>query len=562
MNTYALMHLQDSPYCFPVDRDEIVLRFRTAKDDVDKVSVVFESKYVIGLSQQTLVMDKAYTTRMFDFYEIRLKLTDTRLAYVFFVEAGNERYYFSEDGPTLTYDFTLGYYNFFQYPYINEADIVRPVEWMKNAVFYQIFVDRFNRGDYTKDDSYINMRPDELPTPKSFAGGDLKGIIDKLDYLKELGVTALYLTPVFTSISNHKYDIADYYNVDPQFGTNEDLKELVKQAHSRDMRIVLDAVFNHVSDLSAQFKDVIKSGINSPYYDWFVIYGDTVDEETCNYETFASCKYMPKFNTSNPEVQRYLLDIAVHYIKDYDIDGWRLDVADEISQDFWRAFRLAVKAAKKDAVIIGENWHDAYRNLRGDQHDSIMNYAFTKTALDYLATNSLDATGVANKLNELIMRNKEGVNKMMLNLLDSHDTHRFFTQIGEKRDIIKLALAMLFFYQGTPCIYYGTEVLIPGGYDPDCRRYMPWDKTGANGEYADIYKLIHNLAQFRQTEPLGDGIYRYSSEGDMLIMTCKTEDHNYTLIINHNTKPNTYKGISLNAQGFVILKDEGVLLHE
>lgn len=562
MDKYALLHLQDSPYCFPIDKNTIVIRLRAKKDDLKRAEILYESKYVIGTKHKSREMEKAYTSDMYDWYEARLTLKDTRLAYVFRVYDSKESFYFSEDGPTESYDFALGYYNFFQYAYINEADIVRPVEWMKNAVFYQIFVDRFNRGNFTKDDSYINISWGDKVTPKSFAGGDLKGITDKLPYLSELGITAVYLTPVFTSISNHKYDISDYYTVDPMFGTNSDLKKLVKKAHSLGIRVVLDAVFNHVSENLEQFRDVVEKGKTSQYYNWFIIHGDKPVKARRNYETFASCSYMPKLDTSNPEVRKYLTGIATHYIKEYDIDGWRLDVADEISQDFWRTFRKAVKDTKPDAVIIGENWHDAYRNLRGDQHDSIMNYAFTKLMLDYFSYETKDALSVAHKMNELLMRNKEGVNKMMLNLLDSHDTDRFITCIKENRTLAKSALAMLFFYQGTPCIYYGTEVLLPGGYDPDCRRCMPWKKTGETGEYSDIYLLIKKLAAFRKTEPLGNGIYRYTADHEMLVMSCFTDEHTYKLIINHTAKPHSHAGIKLKAESFALLKDKEVLINE
>ena len=562
MNKQALLHIQDSPYCFPVAENEMVLRIRTAKNDADRVSVIFESKYNIALKQQKSPMEKAYTNELFDWYEVRLHLKDTRLAYVFLIESGDISLYFSEDGPSKEYDFKLGYYNFFQYPYINPADIVKPVEWMKTAVFYQIFVDRFNRGNTEKDDSYINLKWGGRPTPKSFAGGDLRGITEKLDYIKELGANVIYLTPVFKSISNHKYDISDYYTVDPQFGSNSDLKELIERAHGCGIRIVLDAVFNHVSDRLPQFEDVLEKGRDSEYFDWFIVHGDKPDRQKGNYEQFATCKYMPKLNTSNPAVREFLTGIALHYINDYDIDGWRLDVSDEISQEFWRDFRRAVKGAKPDAVIIGENWHDAYRNLRGDQYDSIMNYSFTKAALDFLSFGTSDACKTAWRLNELLLRNKEGVNKMMLNLLDSHDTDRFFTQVKENRNLEKIALAMLFFYQGAPCIFYGTEVLISGGYDPDCRRCMPWDKTGPSGEYGDIFGLIRALSDFRKNELPDDGIYRYTCENEMLVMTCTTSDHCYRLIVNHTGKPRSFNGTTVNPEGFVITKDKGVLLHE
>lgn len=525
---------------------------------------MYESKYVIGTSQKSAKMYVAYENELFEWFEVRLMLTDTRIGYVFYLDDGKETCYFSEDGCTKDYDFTLGYYNFFQYPYINEADIVRPVAWMEEAVFYQIFPDRFHRGCDKKDTSYINLTWGEKPTPKSFAGGDLPGITQKLDYIHDLGVNAIYLTPVFSSKSNHKYDISDYYNVDSHFGSNEDLKELIKEAHKRGIRVVLDAVFNHSSMDLKEFQDVCKNGKASPYYDWFIVHGDTVDTEDCNYETFASCKYMPKFNTSNPSVQTFLIDIAVYYINEYQIDGWRLDVSDEISQDFWRSFRKAVKAANPEAVIIGENWHDAYRNLRGDQYDSIMNYAFTKLCLDFFKTGSKDATHAAYKLNELLMRNKEGINKEMLNLLDSHDSDRFYSQIGCNKAYMKEALALLFFYPGAPCLFYGTEILTEGGYDPDCRRCMDWEKTKSS-EYEEIYSFIRELSFMQKTCKLNEGTYRITSKEDVLILTCTKKECEYVLLVNHTNEEKHLEGLSprpLKPESFVILKDGGIYLED
>ena len=540
----------------------MTLRVRTAKDDVKSVSVVYESKYTIAESQKKAEMEKAYSNDLFDWYEITLDLEDTRLAYVFLISDGKETYYYCEEGLSLDYDFKNGYYNFFQYPYINPVDVVKPLEWMKTAVFYQIFVERFNRGIKDKDDSYITMKKGDEPTPKCFYGGDLPGITKKLEYIKDLGVNAIYLTPIFESPSNHKYDIVDYYEVDSHFGTAEDLKELVEMAHSLGIRIVLDAVFNHVSSRSKLFQDVVKNGKKSQYYDYFIVHGDKPDEKADNYEMFAHVKYMPKLNTSNPEVQKYLIDVAVHYLKEYDIDGWRLDVSDEISQDFWRHFREAVKAAKPDACIIGENWHDAYRNLRGDQYDSIMNYAFTKAALDFFAVGTLDARGLAYRLNELTLRNKDGVNRMMLNLLDSHDTERFITGVKGNVSVMKQALALLFFYCGTPCIYYGTETLTEGGGDPGCRRAMDFDVAGPDGKFGDIYKFIRTLADLKKEELPQKGIFRYTNVGQLFVAACTEGKHVYKLIMNHSEKKADYEGTKLAPESFAITKDGGVLLYE
>ena len=561
MNRFAMQHIVDSSYCFPVSSNEIVLRLRTAKDDIVCAQVMYESKYVIGETQQIVDMRKAYTSDLFDYYEVKLTLEDTRLAYVFYVDDGEKKYFFSEDGVTETYDFTLGFYNFFQYPYINDVDVMDCVSWMKTAVFYQIFVDRFHMADMEKDTSYINCNWGDIPTPKTFAGGDLKGIIEKLDYIKSLGCNAIYLTPVFQSISNHKYDISDYYRVDEHFGTNEDLKELVKASHEKGMRIVLDAVFNHCSEKMAEFQDVIEHGSKSRYFDWFVIWGDAIDEKKDNYETFASCDYMPKLNTSNPEVQQFLIDIGTHYLTEYGIDGWRLDVSDEISHYFWRKFRDAIKNTKKDAVIIGENWHDANSNLRGDQYDSIMNYSFTKACLDYFATGSKNAQEMAWKLNEILMRNTDTVNTMMMNLLDSHDTHRFYKEVKENRFKMKAALCLLYLFTGAPCIFYGTEILTVGGYDPDCRRCMDWSRTGEKGDCADIYFLLRQLADLRKEYQLAEGKIKIYAEADVFILQNITQEREIILLINNTSKKQRVAFGEMEAYSFYISVNGGVVIH-
>lgn len=533
MNRYAMQHIVDSSYCFPVSEKEIVLRLRTARNDIKKAEVVYENKYVFCISQLSKEMSKAYTGELYDYFEIKLSLEDTRLAYVFHIYDGEKYYYFSEDGITETYDFTLGYYNFFQYPFINRADIMESVDWMKQAVFYQIFIDRFNMGKTDKDKSYINCKWGDIPTPHTFAGGDIKGITEKLDYIKGLGCNTVYLTPVFKSVSNHKYDISDYFSVDSQFGSSDDLRELIDEAHARNMKIILDAVFNHCSENIHQFRDVLEKGRSSPFFDWFIIDGDGVNGERDNYEMFAYCKYMPKLNTSNEEVQKFLIRTGCYYIEEYHIDGWRLDVSDEVSHDFWRAFRKAVKRINKNAVLIGENWHDAYTNLRGEQYDSIMNYSFTKACLDYFAFGASDAMHFAWKLNEILMRNSDTVNNMMLNLLDSHDTHRFFSEVGENKFKMKAALALLFLFPGTPCIYYGTEILMPGGYEPDCRRCMDWEKAGNSADYFEISEFMRKLSMLRTDYGLTDGRTAIYAENGIFILEKRMQDNLIKLLINN-----------------------------
>lgn len=529
----------DSNYCFPVSKDEIVVRLRTGRDDFKKVSLIYESKYFFAKRQKSVPMKKAYRNELFDWYEIRLKLKDVRFVYIFLLDTGKEQFYYSEEGLSKEYDYKLCYYTFFQFPYINEADVHESVKWLRTARIYQVFVDRFYMGRKDKDTSYITSKWGDKPTPFSHAGGDLKGVTKKLGYIKGLGFDSVYMTPIFKSSSNHKYNIEDYYLVDPGFGTNEDLKELVDEAHKKNMYIILDAVFNHCSNYSAQFKDVVKKGRKSKYYDWFIVHGDKADEEKVNYETFATTRFMPKLNTSNPEVQEYLLGIAVHYIEKYDIDGWRLDVSDEISHDFWRKFRIAVKEAGKrkgkEIAIIGENWHDAASYLRGDQYDSIMNYAVTKSCLDYFANEKLDAEAFAGKLNEILMRNTTTVNDMMMNLLDCHDTERFITSLNGNVTRLKAAFCLIYLFPGAPCVYYGTEILTEGGHDPDCRRCMDWKKAGS-AEYKHMADLLKSLASIRKKYKLYEGEVNITAKKDTFIFTNTTKKRTITLEIKLGSK--------------------------
>lgn len=530
MNQYAILHIPDSRYCFAVGEKELVLRLRMSKeDDGAKVYLIYAQKYDFTLKRQKKRMEVCYRDYLYSYYEIRLTLKDVRFAYLFEIEEAGKIYYFSEDGVTKNYCFEEGFYNFFQMPYINQNDVLKTVDWMRDAVFYQIFIDRFYQGNMQKDTGYINMAWGDKPTPESFAGGDIEGIIEKLDYLQKLGVTALYLTPVFSSVSNHKYDIKDYRKVDPQFGTKEDVIRLVKKAHEKGIRIVLDAVFNHCSMYLEQFMDVIKKGQDSIYFDWFLINGNKVDVEKGNYECFASCNYMPKLNTANEQVQEFLIEIAAYWMRETGIDGWRLDVSDEVSHDFWRRFRKEVKKINPDCVIIGENWHDAYPYLQGDQYDSIMNYSFTKACLDYFAREKFDAKAMAEKLNANLMRNLEQVNVMMLNLLDSHDTHRFFSEVGCDKRKLLAALALEIVFIGTPCIYYGTEICMEGGYDPDSRRCFDWEKT--HWDMA-VYDKIKELLALKKEEVLQYGTICVLEEDGMLFVHRTWKNVSITLWVN------------------------------
>ncbi len=531
MNIPAIYHQQESNFCFAHD-GKVTLRLRFAQgEQLDGVYVLYNTKYDIAKKQHKQPLLYRCSDGTFDYYQATLTLSDKRLAYVFLIEKDGKKSYFCEEGLFDNYDFNYAYFNSFQYAYVNDADVTQNVSWLNNAVFYQIFVERFCNSQ-TGDKSYVNASWEDKPHPKSFFGGDIKGIVQKLDYIKQLGANALYLTPIFSSPSNHKYDIYDYYNVDKNFGTNESFKELVQRCHERGIKVVLDGVFNHVSERLPQFVDVLQKGSKSPYFDWFIIDGDKINDNKNNYCCFASCKYMPKLNTSNAQVQQFVSNIATHWINEYNIDGWRLDVSDEVSHDMWKVLRKAVKLANPNAVLIGENWHNSYSYLVGDQLDSIMNYAFTKQMMDYFCHN-VSATTVANRLNGHLMRYSDVTNNMMFNLLDSHDTHRFLSLVNGDKDKLLCAIACAVFMQGSCSIYYGTEALVTGGYDPDCRKGFPWDKIRLS-PIADFSAKVKQLLALKGQPALNGGEISVFAENGCLVFERRCPSQTLTLKTNVN----------------------------
>lgn len=550
MEPRAILHRSRSVDCFPVDGHTLGLRLRTGRGDFDRVEVIYtDNKFTWTQKRRRLRMERALSDSRFDYYTARLHGEDSRFAYIFRLYAGDESWYLCEEGLSRTFRYPLGYFNYFQYPYIHGSEVLRVPEWVRGAVCYQVFPDRFRIGSGKADRSYINLPWGEKPTPGSFAGGDLDGVREGLPYLKELGVSLLYLTPVFRSRSNHKYDVEDYYEVDARFGGNEALRALVKAAHAAGIRVMLDGVFNHCSNENAIFQDVIRRGRRSPYYGWFYVDGDAACVERRNYLTFADVPYMPKLNTENDAVIDYFCQVGTHWVTEYGIDGWRLDVADEIAPRFLRRFREAVKAANPEALIVGEVWHEAHDWLAGDRFDGVMNYGLTKACLDLLAFGTIDARGFADRLVLLLMRCTDPANEMMFNLLDSHDTERFLTRVKGDVRRLRLAMAVAFFLPGIPFLFAGDEIGVMGGYDPDCRRTFEWDRSRWDGE---LFRLAQRLAALRRTAPLARGTAAVEEENGVVRILRRHGGRRAELLINPGEMPRGAFGASVSPMDFLI----------
>ncbi|MGD8231719.1 glycoside hydrolase family 13 protein [Vibrio sp. TRT 1302] len=398
--------------------------------------------------------------------------------------------------------------NFFCFPYINPKDVLVTPDWIKSTVWYQIFPERFANG--RPEISPKNAEPwGSVPTSRNFMGGDLWGVIEHLDYLQELGINGLYLCPIFTATTSHKYDTVDYFNVDPHFGGNDAFRTLVQEAHNRGMKVMLDAVFNHIGDQHPFWLDVVKNGENSQYAEWFWInrfpvYPDTDKSQwdcwNFNYETFGNVLEMPKLNTEHQPCREYLLNVARYWVEEFDIDGWRLDVANEVDHQFWREFRNVVKEVKPDCYILGEIWHEGMPWLRGDQYDSLMNYPMTQAVTDYFALDVHSKQQFMETVTGAYLAYPRNVNEAMFNLLESHDTTRLVSLCGNDLRRAKLAYLFMFTQAGAPCIYYGGEVAMEGrkgmGLE-DNRRCMNWSPDQTE---LDFRSFIQHLIELRQSD--------------------------------------------------------------
>ena len=456
-------------------------------------------------------MKKTLVTETHQYWQASLTAPFNRLNYGFILtdSLGDSIFYGDQGFETLTSSSNddsglMGANNYFKMPYFQEIDRFKAPEWVKKTVWYQIFPERFANGDTSNDPSgTLPWRSGDHPTAESFYGGDLQGIIKHLDHFSQLGINGLYLTPIFKAPTNHKYDTQDYFEIDPHFGTKEDFKLLVEKAHAAGIRVMLDAVFNHIGDQSPQWQDVIANGRQSKYADWFHIhdfpvrYTPTDNFEytaDANYDTFAFTPHMPKLNTANPEVQDYLIDIATYWIKEFDIDGWRLDVANEVDHHFWKKFRAETTAIKPDIYILGEIWTSAQSWLQGDEFSAVMNYAFTGSIVDFFAKQQISPSQMVHKLNAQLMLNRDQTNQVMFNLLDSHDAPRILTVANNNKAIVKQMYTFMFLQQGTPDIYYGSEYAMTGHQDPDNRKPMVWQ---SDQQDATMYAFLKQLIQLR-----------------------------------------------------------------
>lgn len=495
MNLAAILHRPSPEYIYPTSRQSLELQLVTAREDVETAQLYYWERYEtdadrVNMRQLRVSLRDAYR----DYYRIIIETPPLAayIRYCFFLKTKDAGIWFGARGfqrekPGLQD-------NFFEFLWPNGDDMIQVPACAVGQVYYQIFPERFYNGNPSI--SPAGAVPwNSLPTRENFMGGDIPGIIEKLDEIQSLGITCIYLTPIFSAVSNHKYDTTDYYEIDPHFGTKEDLRKLVQEVHGRSMKLVLDGVFNHCGYHWPPFQDVVKHGEKSSYKDWFFIHDYPVSHERQNYDCVGHYKWMPKLNLSNPETRQYFIEVGKYWVENFEIDGWRLDVADEVPTSFWEAFAYALRGLKPDCLLIGETWGDAQRLISGNRLNSAMNYLFRDAVVLWAAQEKISVHELDHMLNHMLALYPTEIDLALYNPLDSHDTARFLHECGGAIERFRLAVALQMTFVGCPAIFYGDEIGLSGANDPACRLPMVWDKTLQNEELRQWYRQLIALRQ-------------------------------------------------------------------
>lgn len=511
MEFTGVYHRTSEQMSYALDESRLVINLKTGYD-VRRVFLIHGDPYDAGIMGGC---ERWNGTREEIVYKKRLRhqiwWTTTvtppykRCKYYFELHTDDEVWYYFEDGFLTEEQVNMPgrLLQYFIVPWMNPADINRTPNWVNDAVWYQIFPDRFCRGISDKNDPEILPWQSGPVTNRERYGGDLEGIRQKLSYLQNLGITGIYLNPVMEAETNHKYDTTDYTKIDPAFGDDETMAALVSEAHDLGIRVMVDAVFNHSGRKFAPWLDVLEKGRESEYADWFMIrdwsdLGKRENTRDGRFYSFAFADWMPKLNTNNEEVIRYFCGVCEGWVKKYDIDGIRFDVGNEVSHYFLKRMRAHLKGLKPEIYLLGEIWHDSIQWLAGDEYDSVMNYPLMSGIHDFFLDESMGKEEFEFMVNRCYTMYMQQSNNVLFNLLDSHDTERLMNRFHDL-DIFYQQLAVLFTLPGSTCIYYGTEIAMEGGFDPDCRRCMPWDEIGSEENQEKIGQM-KELIRLRKTE--------------------------------------------------------------
>lgn len=534
----AILHIPLSQYAFANSERNLTIRIRVAKDNLTDCVLWYGDRVQPGdpIVFTAVYMKKILSDMHFDYYDATFETPYDRVCYYFELKDPEEtRFYYAD---ICAKYLPVERSEFYQYPFIRREEICEEPKWFREAIVYNIFPDSFASGHREIVGQGKEMEWQNGIRLKSRLGGTIQGIRENLDYIQNLGFNCIYLNPVFTAGEYHKYDLLDYFHVSPNMGTDEEFRELVQDIHNRGMHIVIDGVFNHCSWYFPQFSDVVEKGESSEYANWFYrlqfpVIRPATEEEKPTYSCFAYERKMPKLNSSNPEERAYFMEVCRYWIREFKVDGWRLDVANEVDRGFWRDFRRAAHEENPESVMIGEIWESSETWLNGDMFDSTMNYDFRKNCRDFFALRKISAEEFHDRIVKMLLRYRTGTLRGQLNLLDSHDVNRFLSYCEGDLRRFRLAEVFLFTSPGIPCVFYGDELGMNGSSETTLRGPMPWEKV-QDGE-DDFFSRLIAIRKEHEELTYGDYTLRYMDHDGGYIYQRTWGDHKITVCLNNGS---------------------------
>lgn len=572
MRKEAIRHIPMSEDAYAMNEQRVIFRIRTARDDLTTCTLYYGDRscrqtpvLFTGIPMEVVAQDT-----MFDYYEIDFNTPYKRICYYFELCKENEKtFYYGDFFHEQLVDDRSEYY---QLPFVHREDIAKVPGWVYNAIVYQIFPDSFATSREYISQKAVETEYQGYPV-RGKLGGTIRGITENVDYLVRLGINCIYINPLFTAGEYHKYDLLDYYSIDPAFGDNHDFKELVDTMHKNEIRVIIDGVFNHCGWNFFAFEDVVRNGENSKYKDWFyevkypVIKPDNM-EDIPGYDCFGYERLMPKLNTANPEVIEYFCNVGRYWIQEYKIDGWRLDVASEVNDDFWRCFRKAVKEVSPEALLIGEVWESASHWLDGSMFDSTMNYDMRRHCRRFFADNSIDAAEFDGRVTNMRMRYRKQILSAQLNLLDSHDVSRFFSLCQKSVKKYKLAVLFQMCFCGMPSIFYGDEQGLWGINEEDYRQPIKWSEEHSLFEF---YQKVIALRKKHKGLKYGDYKTLYARKGcSLYVFSREYENEKIIIALNASSREVQWEapkgkrlmesfveGNVISAYGYLVIQNMG-----
>lgn len=526
----SVLHIPLSNYAFSLNKEDIVIRLRVKKNNVNKVVLYFGDtacrKSEVEFS--SFLMKEILSDEFFSYFEATLKNCYQRLVYYFEIyDLNNQKHLYYADN--FYKELSNNRNDLYKFPYLRKEDVANPPSWLNKTRFYNVFPDSFALNENNQNRTMeINGT-----TIKNKLGGTINDVIKKLDYIKNLGFNGLYINPIFLANEYHKYDVIDYFKIDPLFGNDEEFKKLVDLAHKNGMKVVIDLVLNHSGWHFFAFNDVIKNQEKSKYVSWFYdlkfpVYRPKSWEEIPPYACFGYERNMPKLNTDNDEVIKYFEDLCLYLTKEFKVDGFRLDTSDEVNDYFWICLNRVIKKEDPEVALIGEIWENPEHWLNSLIFDSAMNYELRKALLLFYQE-KINIYDLKNQVARLLLRNKKQSTYSLLNILSTHDTPRFYSLV-ENNDIkFKNAYALLYFLPGSISVLYGEEVPIKGIKEDEYRSAIDFNKKAI---FADFFRKLNELKD--NFGCLNNGEISLSIVNKMLLITRYNNDKKISLLINGN----------------------------